>query len=86
MKLWGKFLVGVFAFIVMAGCNKHSESLNKEWEPIDDKNVVYMNVNLQLPASPGTRSVTGEEGGTESGTETGFLIIYNFISLFLLTV
>ncbi len=71
MKLWGKFLVGVFAFIVMAGCNKHSESLNKEWESIDDKNVVYMNVNLQLPASPGTRSVTGEEGGTESGTETG---------------
>lgn len=71
MKLWSKFLIIMFAIAAIAGCSKHSESLDQGREPIDDGNVVYMNVNLQLPAVPGTRSVTGENGGTESGTETG---------------
>ena len=71
MKLWSKFLIIMFAIAAIAGCSKHSESLDQGREPIDDGNVVYMNVNLQLPAVPGTRSVTGENGGTESGMETG---------------
>ncbi len=71
MKFWSKFFVFFFVVVAIAGCTKHSETLEQEWEPIDDKSVVYMNVSLKLPSAPSTRSVTHEGGGTESGIETG---------------
>ena len=52
MKLWSNFLVSMLSIAAIAGCSKHSESLDQGREPIDDGNVVYMNVKLQLPAVP----------------------------------
>ncbi len=52
MKFWSKFFVFFFVVVAIAGCTKHSETLEQEWEPIDDKSVVYMNVSLKLPSAP----------------------------------
>lgn len=67
MKLWSKFFVSLLAVAAMAGCNKHTESFDKDLGFVDDGEPLYMSLNLQLPVGmPGTRTAT-DKTTTEDG-------------------
>lgn len=64
------FIAAVFA-LAFVGCSHDELAGGDGTVKNDSKDAVYMNVTVQLPAGPGTRSVTGEDGGSDSGTEIG---------------
>lgn len=70
-KLLSHFLAIAVA-LAFAGCS--NDDLNGKNKGTDDNNsgdVVYMNVMVQLPVGAGSRSTTGDEGGSSDGTEVG---------------
>lgn len=70
-KLLGHFLAIAIA-LAFTGCG--NDDLNGKNKGSDDNNsddVVYMNVMVQLPVGAGSRSTTGDEGGSSDGTEVG---------------
>lgn len=64
------FIAAVLA-LAFVGCSHDELAGGDGTVKNDSKDAVYMNVTVQLPAGPGTRSVTGEDGGSDSGTEIG---------------
>lgn len=66
-----QFFVAALA-LAFAGCS-HDElaEVNPGNGENNSKDAVYMNVTVQLPVGAGTRSETGENGGSSGGTEVG---------------
>lgn len=66
-----QFFVAALA-LAFASCS-HDElaEVNPGNGENNSKDAVYMNVTVQLPVGTGTRSETGENGGSSDGTEVG---------------
>lgn len=70
MRFWSKCLMVALTVAAMAGCHKDSPEA-PEYTPEDLAGDVYAKINLQLPATPGSRSNTKPEGGSSDGIEVG---------------
>lgn len=70
MKFWSKCLMVALTVVAMAGCREDSPEA-PVYTPEDLYGDVYAKINLQLPATPGTRSNTNPGGGSSDGTEEG---------------
>lgn len=57
--------------IGFAGCSQDDLGVTNPGGEVNPNDAVYMNVTVQLPTGNGTRSVTGENGGSDSGEEVG---------------
>lgn len=62
------FFVAALA-LLFAGCSKDEKIPEPDID--DSKDLLYMDVTVQLPVSPGTRSETVTGGGSSSGIEYG---------------
>lgn len=72
MKNWSKFLIGACVVALSASCSEKVLDGGKTGpDNVNPKDAVYMNVAVQLPVGPGTRSTTNPGGGSNSGTEIG---------------
>lgn len=72
MKNWSKFLIGACVVALSASCSEKELNSGKTGpDNVNPKDAVYMNVAVQLPVGPGTRSVTNPGGGSNNGTEVG---------------
>lgn len=57
--------------IGFAGCSQDDLGVTTPGGEVNPNDAVYMNVTVQLPTGNGTRSVTGENGGSDGGEEVG---------------
>ncbi len=64
MKNWKILFAGILAAGMLAGCSKETGT-DPRPEPINPNDVAYMNVDISLPASAGTRAGVGEEQGQD---------------------
>ena len=71
MKNWSKFLICACIMVLSAGCGEKELDRNAVPGDNNSKDAVYMNVAVQLPVGPGTRSETNPGGGSSSGVEVG---------------
>ena len=66
MKNWSKFLICACIMVLSAGCSEKELNSGKTGpDNVNPKDAVYMNVAVQLPVGPGTRSVTNPGGGQQ---------------------
>lgn len=71
MKKFSKFFMSMLAMCTIAACSNDELGNEPVVDPGASTDAVYMNVTVQLPTEPGTRSNTKPEGGSSDGTEVG---------------
>lgn len=71
MKKFSKFFMSMLAMCTIAACSNDELENKPVVDPGASTDAVYMNVTVQLPTGPGTRSNTKPEGGSSDGTEVG---------------
>lgn len=64
MKKFSKFFMSMLAMCTIAACSNDELGNEPVVDPGASTDAVYMNVTVQLPTGPGTRSETGTTGGT----------------------
>ena len=76
MKKFSKFFMSMLAMCSIAACSNDELGNEPVVDPGASTDAVYMNVTVQLPTGPGTRSETdtpsnGDYGTSSGGTEVG---------------
>lgn len=71
MKKFCRFFMSMLAMCSIAACSDDELGNKPVVDPGASTDAVYMNVTVQLPTGPGTRSNTKPEGGSSDGTEVG---------------
>lgn len=71
MKKFSKFFMSMLAMCTIAACSNDELGNKPVVDPGASTDAVYMNVTVQLPTGPGTRSETDTPSNGDYGTSTG---------------